>query len=65
MEGLVGGGWGVSGGPCKRETYKWGGLVNVDVTIIFVGLKEKLQCNVYSPTLPLVDKKKVHFPLSS
>ena len=42
-----------------------GGLVNVDVTIIFVGLKEKLQCNVYSPTLPLVDKKKVHFPLSS
>ena len=25
MEGLVGGGWGVSGGPCKRETYKWGG----------------------------------------
>ena len=42
-----------------------GGLVNVDVTIIFVGLKEKLQRNVYSPTLPLVDKKKVHFPLSS
>ena len=22
MEGLVGGEWGVSGGPCKRETYK-------------------------------------------
>ena len=33
--------------------------------IIFVGLKEKLQCNVYSPTSPLVDRRKVHFPLSS